>query len=106
MSVVFCEQRIEPVDASPPNRFESAQQQLGALDGIGITLNDALPSSRDASDKVGRFEHRDVLLNRRERHVIGVRELRNGGLRGERAAQDIAPRAIRKGLEDEIYIVI
>ena len=47
-----------------------------------------------------------MLLHRRERHVVGGGQLRDGRLTGEGAPDDVAPRRIGQGPEDPVDLVV
>ncbi len=49
-------------------------------------------------------EHRDVLLDRREAHRVGVRETAHRQLAGHGAAQDVAPGRVGERVEEPIHI--
>ncbi|GAA2980484.1 hypothetical protein GCM10010460_15070 [Microbacterium terrae] len=57
-------------------------------------------------DELGGLEHRHVLLNRGERHVVRRREFRHRRFAGERPAQDVAPGRIAERPEEAIECII
>ena len=101
-----CLGRIEAVDACAPEVFVLREQRAGAGDHRGIRPDESLAAFRALDDQLGRLKHRDVLLDRRERHVVIGGECRDGLLALESAAQDVAPRRGRERVEDAVDPII
>lgn len=67
------------------------------------------PSARGrkrSSSETGSFQDRDVLLHRREAHVVVGGQVRDRHLPDEGATQDVAPRRVGERPEDPVHLVV
>src|SRR5690606_14593160 len=100
------EQVVEPGDARPPQLLVAREQRAGASDHRRVRPDETLPPLGPFDDEARGFEHGDVLLHRRERHVVLARERGDRKLVLDRAPQDVPPRRGREGLEDAVDLFI
>lgn len=77
-----------------------------ALDRRRVCPDATLPSVRFLGHQSRPLQHRDVLLDRGERHVVVRGKPRYGLLSDQGAADDVAAGRIGEGLEDPVHLVI
>ncbi len=97
--VVVGEDRIHPVDAIAPQRFELIEQSGGAPDGGGDGAHELFASVLVLLHEVGALEDRDVLLHRGEAHRVVACECRDRDLRDHRPPHDVASRGVGERVE-------
>jgi len=104
--VVFCEQRVEPVDPRAPNLFVAVQQCLGPLNLGGVSADDAFAAPSLLGHQRGSFQDGNVLLDCGPRHVVGRGQFGHRRLTGEGAADDVAAGGIGQGPKDPVIHLI
>ena len=73
--------------------------------GLNLAAGERLASAAALADEPGLLEHGDVLLHRRERHVVPRRQPRHGcRLPAEQAGDDVPPRGVGEGMEEAVEV--
>ena len=88
-------------------RFEPAEQLTRARDPLRVAADDALAALRLLGHQPRAFQHGDVLLHRREGHLVPGRERGDRRLlSGQQTRDDVPPRRIGEGVEDAVDLRI
>src|SRR6185312_2734464 len=98
----FGEEVPDAVCALAPDVPVGIEQAGGPLQRLRIAVHDLLPSVPLLAHERRPLEHRDVLLHRREAHLVIPGQGAHGLPGPHHLADDVAPGRIRQGLEDAV----
>jgi len=104
--VVFGEQSVQAVDARTPEFFEAVEQALRLADAIGVAPYHPLTTAWLLCHEPRLLQNCNVLLDCRERHLVGLRQLGHRDTGDQRATHDIAPRRVREGAKEAVDVLI
>jgi hypothetical protein len=103
---VVGEQGVESGDPVAPQLLVLVEQHLRSPDRLGVAPDESFPAVRVLGDQASSFQDGDVLLHRREGHVIGTCQVRHGDLADQGAPDDVAPGPVGQGPEDPVHLVV
>src|SRR5919206_877859 len=85
------------VDAAAPELLVLVEQAAHDAEALEIGADDLAASNALLGDQAGPLEDGDVLLDRGEAHGVMAGQLDDALLGADRAADDVAARAVREG---------
>lgn len=93
---------IQAGDARLPVLFELRQQQIRPVDGLWVAGHALRTAVFPLGDELGAFQHSHVLLHGCKRHVVPGGQLGYRRIRIHDACEDVAPRAVGQGSEQQV----
>src|SRR3954469_6340675 len=81
------------------------EQPCGCPDGADVATDDLLSSATFLAHQLGPLEHRHVLLDRGEAHVVVAGEDRDRRLLLEHPRDDVATGGVGEGREDPVDVL-